>query len=254
MKINNMFVKIGVIISVYNEYENVMRNIRTINKNLFPIVLIQSDPNDLDKIIDSNLVNYYQMFPDIVGTENLFTEDAEKTISHPLSRNISHAFTVTSSFDADWWIVLLGDMKIHNFDGIEKIIGKMESQKKSLAITREIGLTFTNKFGKHGKVEKSDSHNFVPTFFIVSAKLVKKGIFQNIKVTNPFAMEECMGDAATKFFNDNNYDFFEQCYIIADYAYPKFIEGLEYNKDRTILPRYVDGIVNAFRRFKTKFY
>ena len=76
----------------------------------------------------------------------------------------------------------------------------------------------------------------------------------DIQVTNPFAMEECMGDAATKFFNDNNYDFFEQCYIIADYAYPKFIEGLEYNKDRTILPRYVDGIVNAFRRFKTKFY
>ena len=52
---------------------------------------------------------------------------------------------------------------------------------------------------------------------------------------------------------DDNYDFFEQSYIIADYAYPKFIEGLQYNSDRTILPRYIDGIVNAIRRFKIKF-
>jgi len=129
----------------------------------------------------------------------------------------------------------------------------MNSQKKSLGITREVGLTFANKFGKSGKVEKSYTHNFVPTFFIISAKLVKKGIFQDIEVVNPFAMEECMGVAATKFFKENNYDFFEQCHIIADYAYPKFIEGLKYNKDRTILPRYIDGTVNAFRRFKTKF-
>ncbi len=76
----------------------------------------------------------------------------------------------------------------------------MNSQNKSLGITREIGLTFTNKFGKPGKIEKSDTHNFVPTFFIVNAKLVKKGIFQKIEIINPFAMEECMGVTATKIF------------------------------------------------------
>jgi hypothetical protein len=116
-----------------------------------------------------------------------------------------------------------------------------------------VGLTFTNKFGKFGKVEKSDTQNFVPTFFITDAKLVEKGIFQEIEIVNPFAMEECMGIAATRFFEMNKMEFFEQCHIIADYAYPKFIEGLEYSKDRTVLPRYVDGIVNAIRRFRTKF-
>ena len=129
----------------------------------------------------------------------------------------------------------------------------MVTQNKTLGITREVGLTFANKFGKPEKIEKSDTHNFVPTFFITSTELVKKGIFQDIEIVNPFTMEECVGVAATKFFEENNYDFFEQCYIIADYAYPKFIEGLEYSKDRTVLPRYVDGIVNAIRRFRTKF-
>jgi len=245
--------KIGVIISVYNEFDNTLKNIRVINQNSFPILVIQSDPNDSNKIINSSLVSYYKLFHDITGSKNLFTSDSERAVSHPISRNFSHAFTIAKSFDVDWWVTIFGDVEISNFNGIIKIINKMESQKKSLAITREIGLTFTNKFGKHGKVEKSDSHNFVPTFFIVNTDLVKKYIFQDIKVTNPFAMEECMGDSVTKFFEENNYDFFEQCYIISDYAYPKFIEGLKYNQDKTILPRYVDGIVNAFRRFKTRF-
>ena len=153
----------------------------------------------------------------------------------------------------NWWIVILGDVKISSLKGIIKIIEKMILQNKTLGITREVGLIFDDKFGKSGKTEKSNTHNFVPTFFITDAKLVKKEIFHNIEIVNPFTMEECMGVAATKFFEENNYDFFEQCYIIADYAYPKFIEGLEYNSDRTILPRYIDGVVSAFRKFKARF-
>ena len=248
-----MLMNIGIIISVYNEFENTMKNIRVLTDNSLPIIVIQSNPNDPNKIIDPNLVSYYKLFPDITGSGNLFTSDSKITISHPMSRNFSHAFTIAKSFDVDWWITIIGDVEISNLNGIMKIINKMKSEKKSLGITREVGLTFVDKFANPGKVEKSNTHNFVPTFFIVNADLVKKGIFQDIQVTNPFAMEECMGVAATKFFEENNYDFFEQCYIIADYAYPKFIEGLRYNKDRTVLPRYVDGIVNAFRRFKTKF-
>jgi len=248
-----MCMKIGVIISMYEEYENTLENIKTIKKNNFPIILIQSKPKDPNKIINSNLVNYYKMFPDITGTGNLFTGDAAKTISHPLGRNLSHAFKTAISFDVDWWIVILGDVKIENFNGIKKIINKMKSKNKTIGITREVGLTFVNKFGKPGRIEKSDTHNFVPTFFIIDSKIVEKGIFQEIEIVNPFAMEECMGFAATKFFEKNNMKFFEQCQIIADYAYPKFIEGLKYSKDRTVLPRYIDGTVNAIRRFRTKF-
>ena len=213
--------------------------------------MIQSKPKDPDKIIDSVQVDYYKMFPDITGTGNMFTGDAAKTISHPLGRNLCHGFKIAKSFDVDWWIVILGDIKISNFNGIKKIINKMKSKSKTLGITREVGLTFTNKFGKLGKVEKSDTHNFVPTFFIIDAKLVEKGIFQEIEIVNPFAMEECMGFTVSKFFEKNKMEFFDQCHIIADYAYPKFIEGLEYSKDRTVLPRYIDGAVNAIRKFRT---
>lgn len=245
--------KIGFIISVYNEYDTTMKNIHFLKESLLPIIVVQSEPNDPSKIIDSSLVDYYKKFPDIAGTVNVFTDNPEKTINHPLGRNLSHAFRTAKSFDVDWWIVILGDVKLFSLKGITKIIKKMISQNKTLGITREVGLIFPNKFNKSGKVEKSHTHNFVPTFFITNSDLVKKGIFQDIEIVNPFVMEECMGVAATEFFEKNNYDFFEQCYIIADYAYPKFIEGLEYNNDRTVLPRYIDGAVNALRRFKTKF-
>ena len=245
--------KIGFIISVYIEYENTMKNIHFLKEQSVPMIVVQSDPNNPNKIIASDLVDHYKKFPDLAGTVNVFTNNPTKTINHPLGRNLSYAFRTAQSFDVDWWVVILGDVKVSGLKGITKIIKKMISQNKTLGITREIGLVFDDKFGKPGKTEKSNSHNFVPTFFITNTKLVKKGIFHDIKIINPFTMEECMGVAATKFFEENNYDFFEQCYIIADYAYPKFIDGLEYNSDRTILPRYIDGAVNAFRRFKTKF-
>ena len=245
--------KIGFIISMYEEYDNIIENIQIIKKYNFTIILIQSKPKEPKRIMNSDHVDYYKMFPDITGTGNLFTGNAAKTISHPLGRNLEHGFKITKSFDVDWWIVILGDVKITNFKGIKKIINKMKTENKTLGITREVGLTFVNKLGKIGKIEKSDTHNFVPTFFIVGEKLVKKGIFQEIEIVNPFAMEECMGVAATRCFEKNKMEFFEQCHIIADYAYPKFIDGLEYSKDRTILPRYVDGTVNAIRRFRTKF-
>lgn len=253
MKINNILMKLGVIISVYTEYENTMKNINLLKANSIPIIVVQSEPSNPEKIIDYSLVDYYKKFPDIAGTENVFTDIAERAISHPLGRNLSHAFRSAKSFDVDWWVVILGDVELTGLGGIKKIIQKMNSNHKTLGITREVGLTFANKYNKPGFVEKSDTHNFVPTFFITNMKLIKQGIFQDIEIINPFAMEECMGVAATKFFEEHHYDFFEQSYIIADYAYPKFIAGLKYNRDRTILPRYIDGVVNAIRRFKTKF-
>jgi len=245
--------KIGFIISVYTEYENTMKNIHFLNSESIPTIIVQSDPNDPDKIIDSNLVNHFKMFPDLAGTSNVFTDNPEKTINHPLGRNLSYGFRTAQSFDVDWWVVILGDVEISALKGIFKIIKKMILHNKTLGITREIGLVFDDKFGKPGKIERLNSHNFVPTFFILNAELVKKGIFHNIEIVNPFTMEECMGISATKFFEENNYDFFDQSYIICDYAYPKFIDGLKYNGDRTILPRYVDGAINALRRFRLKF-
>ena len=75
--------KISFIISVYIEYDNTMKNIRFLKENSVPIIVVQSEPNDTSKIIDSSLVDYYKKFPDIAGTVNVFTDNPEKSINHP---------------------------------------------------------------------------------------------------------------------------------------------------------------------------
>ena len=50
--------RLGVIISMYEEYENTLENIKKIRNYNFPIILIQSKPKDPNKKINSNLVDY----------------------------------------------------------------------------------------------------------------------------------------------------------------------------------------------------
>ena len=71
-------------------------------------------------------------------------------------------------------------------------------------------------------------------------------------ITNPFTTEQCMGDEVKRYCVKNNMSFHDLCYIIADYAYPQFIEGLQYNSDRITMPHHIDTIVNRLRRFKLK--
>ena len=94
----------------------------------------------------------------------------------------------------------------------------------------------------------------MPQFFIVNSKLVEKNIFHQIKITNRYASEQCLGDAVIQFCKDNHTNFDSVVYSICDYAYPQFIDGLRYNPVQAKLPRYVDGVINALRRLKIKFY
>ena len=93
----------------------------------------------------------------------------------------------------------------------------------------------------------------MPQFFIVNQKFVQKGLFNNISITNPFATEQCMGDEIKRYCAKNNTTFHNICYIIADYAYPQFVDGLLYNPDKVRMPRYIDAVVNKFRKYKIKF-
>ena len=52
----------GLIISVYDEIDETIETIKTFKENQFPIIVIQSDPNNPKKTINPNSVNYYKLF------------------------------------------------------------------------------------------------------------------------------------------------------------------------------------------------
>ena len=243
---------------MYDELNIVKKTISVLNQNNCKIAVIQSDPNDPSKLLDPSLVDYYQKLSDVAGSKEEYLKERESfknigssTPVKAITRNLSIGFSAIQDLYVDWWIVILGDILISDLSGIEKIISKMITQKKSIAVTRAIGQTFMDDDNNPTRVQYVDTTDFMPQFFIIKSDLIKKGLFSNFQITNHFATEQCLGDEVNRFCSDNNFDFNEIVFVISDYAYPQFISGLAYNPDRIKMPRYIDGFVNFLRKMKT---
>jgi hypothetical protein len=251
--------KIGFIISMYDEVESVSRTIQVLRKEDIAIIVIQSDPGNQEELLDKEKADYYELLPDIAGTKNQYQEerahmDKGTTIpAQALTRNYSRGFTIAKKIEVDWWIGILGDVDITNLIGIKKIIQKMKEMNKLIGITRAIGQVWPDDNFEFTRIQKKDTTDFMPQFFIVNAQLVKDGLFNNIQITNRWASEQCFGDDVVRFCNQNSIKYDDLTYSICDYAYPKFIEGLRYNPIQARLPRFVDGVINAVRRLRIRF-
>lgn len=244
---------IGIIISMYDEIEEVKSNVSILKKIDCKIIVAQSDPGNVKKKLEASLVDSYNLFPDLAGDKETYLKERQHGTAIParaLTRNLSYAFSESKKFDCEWWITILGDIQISSLKGIKRIISKMTLEGKKIGITRAIGQTFLDDNDEYSRIQKSDSTDFMPQFFIVKSELIKNGLFNDIKITNKFATEQCLGDEVVRYCNENNTEFKEICHIISNYAYPQFIEGLQYNKDKVKMPRYIDSIVNVFRRIK----
>lgn len=244
--------KLGLVISMYDEINQVVQNIENIKKKVDSLIVIQSDPNNQEKILDESIVDHYSILPDIAGTTKEYEKEREKGLStipaKAVTRNYSFATKIMKNIDVDWWIFIFGDVSITNMEGIEKILNKITKEKKNIAITRPIGQTFPDENGNFVKIQKSNTTSFMPQFFIVDSSFISKGFLHNIEISNPFCTEQCLGDELTRYCLQHNLKFQEVCYFICDYAYPQFIKGLSYNPDKIRLPRYIDGIVNYIRK------
>jgi hypothetical protein len=251
--------KIGFIISMYDEYENVNKNIEKLKDN-HPIIVVQSDPKADDLKLNNNLVDHYKILSDLASTrENYIKERASlgtkgSTIpARALSRNFSYGFTQAKNFDVSWWIVILGDVKIENLIGIEKIINQMIDLKKSIGVTQAIGQKFFDSYGKFTRIQRNGSTDFMPHMFIVKQNCVKRGLFNDIKISNAWTTEQCLGDEVKRFCDERSLKFYEMLHIISKYPYPKFIQGLEYNPKQSRWPKYIDSVLSKIVIFKTRF-
>lgn len=249
--------KIGFIISMYDEIDVVKNSIKNIKLFKSPIVIIQSDPKDSSKVITSDSVDFYEKLPDLAGSKEEYLKErsGSKGATTPVksvTRNYKHAFDVSKKFDVEWWIVILGDVLISNLTGIEKLIQQIISDDKSIGITRAVGQIFMDNDNKPTRIQHKNTTDFMPQFFIVKSNLIQDGLFSKFQITNKFATEQCLGDEVNRFCSEHNTNFHKICYIISDYAYPQFISGVQYNPDRIKMPRYVDGFINMMRRFRTK--
>ncbi len=249
--------KIGFVISMYDEIDTVNSTITNIKKNNSPIIVIQSDPNQSEKLVEQDQVDFYQKLPDFAGSKEDYLEERATKIfttgSRALTRNYSVGFTAAKDFDVDWWVAINGDVSISHLNGIKKIIRKMVQEKKTIGITRAVGQVFIESNQEFTRIQKDDTTDFMPQFFIVKSNLVEKGLFSKIEITNLYTSEQCFGDEVKRYCAEYNTKFENITFIICDYAYPQFISGLQFNPDRINMPKYVDGFVNMLRRMRSRY-
>jgi len=253
----SLCMKLGFLISMYDEIYTVKNTINVLKQNNCRIIVIQSDPNDDLKILDSNQVDYYTKLSDFAGSkENYLKERDPENIEFSsipvkaITRNLSAGFSAAKFFEVDWWVVILGDVIISDLIGIKKIIKKMNEQDKSLGVTRAVGQTFMDDKNNLTRIQQNNTTDFMPQFFLVKSTLIENGLFSKFIITNRFTTEQCLGDEVNRYCLKNKIVFNDIVFVISDYAYPQFISGLKYNPDRINIPRYLDGFINFLRRFK----
>lgn len=251
--------KIGFLISMYDEVDIVQNTVNILKQNNCTIIVIQSDPQQPEKLLEQNQVDFYQKLSDLAGSKEEYLEERDddnpKEVTTPvkaITRNYRAGFVASQNFDVDWWVIILGDISISNLKGIKKIIQKMIQQNKLIGITRAVGQIFIDDNYEFTRIQDSDTTDFMPQFFIVKSDLIKNGLFSKFIITNHYTTEQVLGDEVNRYCSENKTNFKNLVYVISDYAYPQFISGLHYNKDRIIVPRYVDGLVSLFRKIKAK--
>ena len=99
--------KFGIVISMYDEIEEVVETINSIKGENCKIVTIQSDPGDKKKRLEKSLSDEYIMLPDLAGSRKEYQEMVEKfkkgaplpIAPFAVTRNFSKGFSMIKKFD-----------------------------------------------------------------------------------------------------------------------------------------------------------
>ena len=238
---------------MYDEIDTSLETIKNIKTSVEKIIVIQSNPGNEKNILDKSLIDHFELLPDLASSSKNYKNERQKgglsTIpARALSRNCSKGFQISTSFEIDWWVFIMGDVLINDLSGIKKIIKKMEKENKFLGITQPIGQTLYDPNGHLTHFVTKKMTTLIPTFFIVHSDLIQKGLFTNIEVTNPYTTEQGFGDDLKKFSEKQNLDFSDLTFFISDVAYPDFIKGLKYNVSIPKTPKFLRSIKNHFKK------
>ena len=114
---------------MYDEIDTSLETIKNIKTSVEKIIVIQSNPGNEKNILDKSLIDHFELLPDLASSSKNYKNERQKgglsTIpARALSRNCSKGFQISTSFEIDWWVFIMGDVLINDLSGIKKIIKK----------------------------------------------------------------------------------------------------------------------------------
>jgi len=248
--------KIAFVISMYDETNTVKKTLNNLKKFGCSSIVIQSDPGEKNLVLEANLCDKYEMMSDLAGSRQNYEKIVEEKKEGKgemigpiaLTRNFNKGFSLAKDYDVDYIVALTGDTKISSLKGILDITKKMRIMGGKVAGTRTIGFTQYDENGEYTRFQHRNIADIMPQFFIADIRDVRKGLFCNTKRTNKFTTEQCFGDEILRYCKENNIKFLDCFYRICDFAYPKFIEGVNYNPEQlSKMPQLLETLINWVR-------
>jgi hypothetical protein len=228
--------KIGFVISVYDELPILKKSLRVIG-DAVPTVVVQSDPGNPDLHLGEGYCLCWLLMPDLASSVERYNEMRKLDVpsdvpARAVTRNYGAGFRRIKDEPVDYIAAILGDVRVTNLHGIESIVVQMKAGGFSVAATRAVGQHFYDEKGELSRFQTSCTTDIMPQCFIVDADIIRLGYFCDIKVTNPYTTEQCLGDEVVRYSRVVGRPFAQVCYAIADEPYPYSIDGISYNPDK----------------------
>ena len=200
--------KLGVVITMYDESDVVLQSIKNLKNtyNNVTIVVVHSDNNGNNNSIHEIIIRADQYFK----LEDLSSGSNQYTIaSKAMTRNYSTGFVaLKKSGKFDIVMGITGDTLINTPYNLQKYYNTVINNKQLGGyVLRAIGQNFHShdsdpENGKEGgRPQTYDNCDIMPQFFIFDGKLLDNNLFCDIKITNKYTSEQCLGDNILEIMN-----------------------------------------------------
>ena len=232
--------KVGVVITMYDEHLIALKSVAEIKKTMpdSTIVLVHSD--DIRETPELTAlkkdVTRYIKLPDLSKT----LTNQQALGASCIARNYSTGFNSLYETGEEYDLVVALTAATHISDGrsFYRRWEELQREERAALVSQAIGQNFhaVAEDGSRideGRHQNTDTTDFMPQlFFLDGSFAVGHEVLKDIKVTNPYTSEQCLGDglvdslttAGKSFYNDvSKLNWF---YPTAAYAYA---DGVEYH-------------------------
>jgi hypothetical protein len=231
--------KLGVVITMFDEFEIVLSSVQNI-KNVFPdsiIVIVKSNcdlnSNNLEKL--TNLSDKFIVLDNLSSLYNRF-ELPSQAICRNISKGCDELYKMG---EFDLITILTGDTFIKDAESLKRRYDDILINDWYAMVSIAIGQNFHSNDddpinGKSGgRVQNENTTDFACCFFILKGDFFKKHLaFTNIKITNRFTSEQCLGDEMKRILTIQNLDFKDKVGIL-NYNSPRvaysYDDGISYH-------------------------
>lgn len=194
--------RIGVVITMYDEHDIVLSSITNIRKEFKDAVIIVShseDGGDMDSI--ENAADGVITYDDLSKHYSRYEYP-----SRSICRNIGGGFKLLYTLDEyDLIVCFTGDTHITDATSFNRIYNRMKEEHKLAYVSQAIGQIFhapdsdPENDNMIGRWQYDNTTDFACCLFFIQGCFGREtNVFSNIDITNRFTSEQCLGDELIK--------------------------------------------------------